>query len=391
MRRIASLACVLGIAAVAHADPEPIIGGTATTLGEYPTVVGVVIRTGQGESLCTGELITKDWVVTAGHCVDPAPNGLNVANQAAVTAAITVVFNSLDVLGTGGTQIKASDTIMDPSFNIDNLGSHDMGLIKLVTPFTDTPPTPINLDAAKAPIGTVVVQVGYGTTSGTGNAGAGVEFELKNRTVVSCSSIPGAGFSSSDDANLLCFSQTDGKGKCEGDSGGPTFAMVNGVQTIIGTTSFGDQTCSAFGADTRTDAEKAFILANIPELAAPTCTVDADCKTADTICFQSACIDAPFSPMGLGTDCTSNTACQSMECGAGPGGMKCTTACTVGAANACPSGFDCLAAGSASTTGDCWPSGAGDGGCCDASGRSAPTSILALGFVALVLRRRRRR
>ncbi len=316
MRCFALASCSLAIPAIAHAEPEPIIGGTATTLGEYPTVVGVVIRTSGGESLCTGELIDPEWVVTAGHCVDPA--AIMVSTQAEVTAGITVVFNALNVLGSAGTQINAADTIMDPSFDINNLGSHDMGLIKLMTPFTDTPPTPINLVPANATIGTTVVQVGYGTTSGTGNAGAGVEFELKNQMVVSCASIPGAGFSTADDANLLCFSQTDGKGKCEGDSGGPSFGMVNGVQTIIGTTSFGDMTCSQFGADTRADAEKAFLLANIPNLAATTCTVDTDCKMADQVCFHSACIDAPFSPMGLGTDCTGNTMCQSNTCGSGP-------------------------------------------------------------------------
>jgi uncharacterized protein (TIGR03382 family) len=56
--------------------------------------------------------------------------------------------------------------------------------------------------------------------------------------------------------------------------------------------------------------------------------------------------------------------------------------------NACPSGFDCISAG---TEDVCWPSSSGGGGCCDASGAGAPTSMLGIALVGIVLRRRRRR
>ena len=64
------------------------------------------------------------------------------------------------------------------------------------------------------------------------------------------------------DANLLCFNQTSGKGKCNGDSGGPSFATIDGTLLEVGITSFGDQNCQQFGADTRVDAEKEFINGN---------------------------------------------------------------------------------------------------------------------------------
>ncbi|HLL20484.1 MAG TPA: MYXO-CTERM sorting domain-containing protein, partial [Kofleriaceae bacterium] len=62
--------------------------------------------------------------------------------------------------------------------------------------------------------------------------------------------------------------------------------------------------------------------------------------------------------------------------------------CTPADEASCPAGFECLDAGG---QGACWPEDAGDGGgCCDASGSGAPTALFGLGFVALVLRRRRR-
>ncbi len=67
--------------------------------------------------------------------------------------------------------------------------------------------------------------------------------------------------------------------------------------------------------------------------------------------------------------------------------MKCTTSCNPSTADSCPSGLECLAAGSSTTVGDCWPSDSG-GGCCDASGKSASGSLMLFGLVALVLRRR---
>ena len=362
----------------AFADPAPIIGGTTTTVGEYPSVVALEV----GQGLCTGILITKDWVLTAGHCVDPSVVG--ASSQAALTASVKVHFNTVDISGAAqGTVVGASDTIMDPMFNVNQLGSHDMGLIKLATPVTTVAPSPVNLVAANAPIGTVLTMVGFGTTQPGGTGGAGVEYDLRNRMVVACSSLQqgaGAGLS---DANLLCYAQTDGKGKCEGDSGGPSFAMINGKATVVGVTSFGDQNCTTFGTDTRTDIQAAFLLAHIPELQ---CTTDADCA-ADKTCFQHACIAQPFATGGLGASCTTGSECDTGTCGAGDGGMKCSATCTIGTADNCPSGFDCL--GATGGAGACWPASTG-GGCCDAGHQGAPTMLLGIALFGLVQRRRRR-
>jgi hypothetical protein len=382
--------CVLAASIGARAEATPIIGGTATTIGQYPTVVGVVFQDSDDISLCTGELIASDWVLTAAHCVDPEAGALGLADQAAVTAGTTVVFDTIDVIGTSGTKIAAAATVMDPDFAIAKLGSHDLGLVKLATPYAAAAPTAVNLDAANAPLGITVTQVGDGATS---SGYAGIEYELKNRTVVSCGSVGSAVVSAADDPNLLCFSQADGKGKCEGDSGGPSFALINGVQTIIGTTSFGDGRCTVFGADTRVDAEKAFLLANIPELAAGLCTADSDCAAADQICFRSACVAAPFTPMGLGSDCTADAMCQTNRCSGGADGMRCTVSCVMGSAGTCPADFDCVAPDGSAAPGECWPheaDAASDGGGCDAGGGGASSWLLLLGALGLVFSARPR-
>jgi uncharacterized protein (TIGR03382 family) len=355
-----------------------IIGGTRGTSGQYPTVVAITA----GGGICTGTLVHQDWVLTAAHCVSPAV--LRLSSQQAVTDSVRVYFNTTAISGTPTSQIRrASMTIPKPTFNISALGSNDIGLIKLAAPITGIEPSPINFEAAMAPVGITVTMVGFGVTEQNPDSSSpsGTMYVLTGRTSTSCSQ-----FGAGSNTNLLCFNQTDAKGKCSGDSGGPSFAMINGKQTVVGVTSFGDQGCTTFGADTRTDIEKSFLLMHAPQLEAK-CMMDSECPNMG-ICFNGQCMAQPFTGNGLGATCTSGAGCESGVCADGPGGMKCTMTCMPSTAGVCPSGFECLDTGGGG--GACWPEGEGDSGCCDASGKGAPTALFGMMLFAFVLRRRRR-
>jgi hypothetical protein len=356
---------------LANTLQAPILGGTQTKLGDYPNVVAIEV----GQGLCTGTLITPEWVLTAGHCVTARDVG--VSNQAQVTSSIKVHFGTVNVFQSLGTVVTASDSIPDPMFNDQALGSHDIGLIHLSQPVTDVKPVPINLDPTMAPVGVQVTMVGFGATATGGGGQVGVEYVVQ-QTSIACSP-------EGSDADLLCFNQTDGKGKCEGDSGGPSFATVNGKLLEVGVTSFGDQQCAQFGADTRVDAEKDFIKAHVPNLY---CETDADCSM-DRMCFENACIVTPFQPTGLGAACTGNGDCDSGSCATEGNDGKCTMSCTMGDATSCPSGFDCAAAGD---QGVCWPHETEGGGCCSVGGSAqGPLALSGLTLLGLLAMRRRRR
>ena len=362
MRRIALLGVLLTSApAVAGTISSPILGGTPATAGQFPSVVLLEV----GGGLCTGTLIAPEWVLTAAHCI-----------QGLGQTSVRVHFGTVNISKSPGVTINSAALYPKPGFSQNNLGQHDIGLIKLQKPVNDITPVPVNLIPAKAPVGIKVTMVGFGATATGGGGSVGVQYVVE-QTSTACTSFAGS------DTDLLCFNQISGKGKCQGDSGGPSFAMIDGRLTQVGVTSFGDQNCAQFGADTRTDVEKPFLLQYIPALE---CSTDADCPEG-RMCFLKKCIAQPFAPTGLGTECVNNGDCDSGACAMGDGENFCSMNCTIGDATSCPAGFDCLDAGGA---GACWPIEE-DTGCCDASGQNAASMLFGIALLGLVLGRRRRR
>ena len=153
---------------------------------------------------------------------------------------------------------------------------------------------------------------------------------------------------------------------------------------MVGVTSFGDQQCASYGADTRLDIEQQFLVQHVPELIG--CLSDRDC-TAHRVCFAHSCIAQPFGPTGIGTVCNTAADCDSAICAvSSQDGKRCSLTCSPSDPGTCPDGFECLK--SSTSVGACWP--VPGGGYCDAGPGSPATALVGLGAVALGLRRRRR-
>jgi MYXO-CTERM domain-containing protein len=116
------------------------------------------------------------------------------------------------------------------------------------------------------------------------------------------------------------------------------------------------------------------------------CTQDAECTTAGQVCLEGHCVAGPGMTGGLGTACTGNQDCASGQCGSdGAGNAYCVEACDL-ALDACPGGFSCIDTGAG---GVCWPAD-GDGGGCSTGRNPSGALLLALGFVGILITRRRR-
>lgn len=255
-----TLAALLGVMAGCVTDEptvgtersnDAIVGGTAATAGQFPTIAALKLSLpGGGTGLCTATLIRPNVLLTARHCTDGlAPN------------QITAVFDQLDAFGSGGVTVAIAEKLEHAGWNASNLpGGQDLSLLRLATPLTDRTPTDINLDATFSGAGTSVTMAGYGRRNPNLPNDSGLLYVLSNKIIRACNT-----FGLSNEAGLLCYSQAapEASGKCNGDSGGPSFATVGGVQKLVGVTSFGDQTCTQYGVDIQVDAEAAFLQAGL--------------------------------------------------------------------------------------------------------------------------------
>ncbi|MBK9071081.1 MAG: trypsin-like serine protease [Myxococcales bacterium] len=224
-----------------------IVGGVAAQLGQYPTVAALKLQTPNGTGLCTATLIAPNVLLTAKHCTV----GRDVSQ-------ITAVFDQLDAFGTGGITATIAEKVEHPGWSSNNLGGgKDLALLRLTTPLTDRTPTAINTDATNSATGVQVTMAGFGRRNPNVQNDSGLLYVLTGKPYAACSNF---GLGGSEGA-LACYSQAapNASGKCNGDSGGPSFATVGGVQKVVGVTSFGDASCTGYGADIQVDAELAFL------------------------------------------------------------------------------------------------------------------------------------
>lgn len=387
-----------------NSQRSPIVGGAQTQVGDFPTVVAILET--QVGSLCTGTLISPNTVLTAAHCIDPVELGRSAAQ---VKAETFVIFDVVDLNNASQNDLKPVNNVIEnpnhPNFSSQNpdLGHDDDALLILKTPKTDRLPSPVDLDDSIAnKNGTATTQVGYGISNVNDQNSAGVEFAVNNKVVASCGDVQ-------DDANLICFDQTDGKGQCNGDSGGPAF---DDQGIVIGVVSFGDQNCTQFGADTRPSQTAAFIKANVPQLQDGTCDSDGVCNlscSSDPDC--NGVMPPPNNPVcgngvkETGEQCdhgskngtsgdTCSATCKTVNVGGGgtcgdgnvDTGEECDNGADNGkAGNSCSS--DCMDVSSGSNGGG--DDDGGGGGCQSTSGTGGAFAF-GLGIVALGISRRRR-
>jgi hypothetical protein len=158
-----------------------------------------------------------------------------------------VVYPGPDIAqATAQNVLQVKETHLNPKWNSQDLpGGHDVGVVILAQPTAITP-LPYNHAALTAGMmGAQVRLVGYGLTSASQPNTSGV----KRQAPATLNSFDAVKFSVGDAQHETC----------NGDSGGPAFMTIGGVETIIGTTSYGDTNCMLGGFDMRVDAEVGFI------------------------------------------------------------------------------------------------------------------------------------
>jgi secreted trypsin-like serine protease len=204
-----------------------IVGGDEVTPGSRLSRSVVAIY-GKNFGLCSGTIISGNSILTAAHCI-PTDPGIQ----------LNVLFSS-NIKNVSPALVRpVVRSFVNPRWGTSKTGK-DTGDIAIVK-FSGGLPSgfvPVNFlpDSSMVARGSLVILSGFGVSDGVHESGAGV---LRD----TMSMITNAAFSSSE----VELSQRNGRGTCEGDSGGPAFMTYQGVLYLWGVVSRGDKDCLKTG------------------------------------------------------------------------------------------------------------------------------------------------
>lgn len=273
--------------------------GVRPTLDPY--ITGGTVDTGHpavgalrsGSSGCTATLIGRKTVLTAAHCVN------------STTLYFTV----------GGTQYSGSGR-RHPSYSS---GANDVALVTLTREVTNVPPAVLNTDPVT--VGQKIILVGFGLT-GEGQGSFGTK-RVGENTIDQVSSTK---FLFGGNANV-----------CNGDSGGPSFVLVGGIERVAGVHSQKRNYCGYGGIDMRVDAYVSWIKSAAQEAigGGTTPPPPADAGTTPVADAGVPATDAGGSTQLAGegqscvnAQCTAGLACVTVFSGTSPIGQYCMEVCT---------------------------------------------------------------
>nr|XP_020016213.1 plasma kallikrein [Castor canadensis] len=210
-----------------------IVGGTNSSLGEWPWQVSLQVKLTSRNHLCGGSIIGRQWILTAAHCFDGIPF-MDVWRIYGGILHLSEITKETPFS-------KIKELIIHQNYKISE-GGHDIALIKLQAPLNNTEfQKPICLPS-KADTHTIYTNcwvTGWGYTKEKGEIQDTLqkvniplvkneECQKRYRDYVITNQMLCAGY------------KEGGKDACKGDSGGPLVCKHNGIWQLVGITSWGE-------------------------------------------------------------------------------------------------------------------------------------------------------
>jgi secreted trypsin-like serine protease len=195
-----------------------VVGGIPVTIPQYQSY-GIP----DGALLCGATLIHPDVMLSAAHCL---------ATFQGLFLRLSMTIGSKKKSGEGmKDEVRIESILEHPDYEIHNVEQPDIMLIKLnrksvapIVPWNDDPSVPV--------VGNPVTVIGFGHKS----FGGDYSDELLQTTlsVIDFEKCSAPYFEPFQDATTLCAgTSSDGKGHCEGDSGGPLFTETGVLAGIV--------------------------------------------------------------------------------------------------------------------------------------------------------------
>lgn len=195
---------LISFALASDSAPPPIVNGSTTQ--DYPQVVTLYSQDsrGYGYNFCSGTLIHKSWVVTAGHCADAF-----ASNEADYGYDDHIVVVGYDLNKSAGIQdtARVKSWTTHPNWDGEN-NYYDIAMVELKTAITSIDPMPVNKTTLRASdVGEDYRYVGWGITSDNATD------STKKRTA----DLPLYEY---DNFLHYAYDPVDDQNVCSGDSGG---------------------------------------------------------------------------------------------------------------------------------------------------------------------------
>ncbi|XP_556332.4 brachyurin [Anopheles gambiae] len=223
---------------------DRVVNGQEALPGQFPYQVALLLNFPDGTALCGGSVLTRNFILTAAHCVSATSTTL-VSGGIAIMGAHnrTAMELSQQRIRFTSTGIRRHPEYDDTSLR------NDVALILLNSPMTFTSRVkPISLPARtdtrqfEGFTGTVS---GFGRSSDASPYPSSILRFTSNPIMSKAECIVSWGFALAQSQNV-CLKPTGGRSSCNGDSGGPLTVNSGGVLQI-GTVSFGSSYGCASG------------------------------------------------------------------------------------------------------------------------------------------------
>ncbi|XP_065363290.1 serine protease SP24D-like [Calliphora vicina] len=202
--------------------PQPrIVGGKNAKENQFPYQISLRYY---NQHICGGSIISKNYVVTAAHCVTTVSGSTIKKTPVSI---ITIRAGSREV-DSGGVTVGVSQVNVHPNYRNFN---NDIAVVKLSKPLElNGSIQPIALATKSLKPGVKVVTTGWGRLRTGGDTPQILQFN----TLISISNAECKRRIGNVATSTLCLSHTVGNGVCNGDSGGPAVYK----NQLVGVTNF---------------------------------------------------------------------------------------------------------------------------------------------------------
>lgn len=205
---------------------QAIVGGVEAQVGAWPGTVALYMGSIQG---CGGALVADEWVLTAGHCVQPS----------SATGGISKVVINRHRLSSGDGETRTvKKAIRHAGFNSSTL-DNDLALLQLSSKTT----APLSKLVTSAQMTSLVADatvtvVGWGRM-GEGGSSSDVLREVSVPIISNDQCKTYQSYNAVTNNQICAGLPQGGRDSCQGDSGGPLFMQLGPDTVQVGLVSWG--------------------------------------------------------------------------------------------------------------------------------------------------------